>query len=54
MTIEVAGTEELFTLPADADGFLAARPGVYRLKDTGEEVVNPDFTTVWTVHEKAQ
>jgi hypothetical protein len=47
--IRVAGTDEDFTLPPDASAFANARPGSYRLRATGEVVVNPDFTSSWTV-----
>ena len=35
-------------LPPDTRAFHKARPGEYRLKTTGEVVVDPDFTTSWT------
>lgn len=38
-----------FTLPPDLSAFQPAPPGVYRLRSTGEEVENPDFTVSWTV-----
>ena len=38
-----------FRLPPDLSSFRRARPGVYRLRSTGEEVADPDFTTTWTV-----
>lgn len=44
---------EVLTLPPDPDSFRDARPGVYRLRSTGEEVVDPDLTTVWTIQEPA-
>ena len=44
---------EVLTLPPDLDAFRAAAPGIYRLRSTGEEVVDPDFTTVWTIREPA-
>jgi len=42
---------EVLTLPPDPDSFRDAKPGVYRLRSTGEEVVDPDLTTVWTIRE---
>ena len=42
---------EVLTLPPDPDSFREAKPGVYRLRSTGEEVVDPDLTTVWTIRE---
>ena|SRR5438105_3356427 len=34
-------------LPPATNVFTAASPGVYRLRASGEEVVNPDFTATW-------
>ena len=42
---------EVLTLPPDPDSFREAKPGIYRLRSTGEEVVDPDLTTVWTIRE---
>lgn len=39
-------------LPADESAYETAPPGVYRLTDTGEEVVNPDYVTTWTLLER--
>jgi hypothetical protein len=36
-------------LPPHTDAFKKARPGEYRLKGTGEVVVDPDYTTMWTL-----
>ncbi len=43
------GDAEPFTLPPEADAFDAADPGEYRLRSTGEVVVDPDYVTSWTV-----
>ena len=48
VSIELAG-EEPFTLPADPEAYSRAQPGEYSLASTGEVVVDPDYTTVWTV-----
>jgi hypothetical protein len=40
---------ETFCLPRDLRAFRKASPGIYRLKSTGEEVVNPDYTTAWNI-----
>ena len=45
---------EVLTLPPDLDSFRVAHPGVYRLRSTGEKIVDPDLTTVWTIREPAQ
>ncbi len=40
-----------WTMPPATAAFSRASPGVYALKETGEEVVDPDFLAVWTVKE---
>jgi hypothetical protein len=45
-----ADTGEIFTLPPAPDAFAPAPPGDYRLRSTGEVVVDPDFTCTMTVH----
>ena len=40
-----------FTLPPDLRSTKAAVPGEYRLRSTGEIVVNPDFLSTWTIHQ---
>ena len=56
--IHVAGREGIrvhlasggtYTLPPDPRPFYEAPPGEYRLKATGELVVDPDFTCTWTL-----
>ena len=42
-------TGELYSLPPDLDSIHGAPPGTYKFRSTGEEVVNPDFMTTWTV-----
>jgi hypothetical protein len=44
-----ADNGEIFTLPAGSEAYEPAPPGEYRLKTTGEVVVDPDFTCVMTV-----
>jgi hypothetical protein len=41
---------ETFALPPDIESFRPAKPGVYRLRSSGEVVENPDFLSSWTVH----
>ena len=38
-----------FTLPPDLRPYRPAPPGEYRLRSTGEVVVDPDYTAAWTV-----
>ena len=51
--IRVAGSGADFTLPPEPSAFARAKPGHYRLRSTGEVVVDPDFTTSWTVRAPA-
>jgi hypothetical protein len=48
VTIERSGKDP-FTLPPVPDAYDIADPGEYRLRSTGEVVVDPDFVTTWTV-----
>ncbi len=41
---------ELFTLPPDLSSTKVAPPGEYRLRSTGEIVVNPDYLTTWNIN----
>jgi len=50
ITIHNANTNEEFTLPPDLHSFRITEPGEYRLRSTGESVVNPDLTTTWTIY----
>jgi hypothetical protein len=45
------GTGELFWLPPDLSAFDEAEPGEYRLRSTGEVLVDPDLLSVWTITE---
>jgi hypothetical protein len=48
VTIERDGQED-FTLPPEPEAYDHAEPGEYTLRTTGEVVVNPGYTTIWTV-----
>ena len=48
---ERAGQE--WNMPPTLNGIRVADPGTYRLRATGEEVVDPDFTVVWTINDAA-
>ena len=39
----------VYSLPPDLRGIREAVPGTYRLRSTGEEVVNPDYLYTWTI-----
>ncbi|MGS1017790.1 hypothetical protein [Allosphingosinicella humi] len=49
--IRLAGSRagETFFLPPDPRAFFPAQPGSYRLRETGEVIENPDYTTTWTI-----
>lgn len=38
-----------FALPPEPEVFFPAAPGEYRLRSTGEVVVDPDFIAEWTI-----
>ena len=40
---------DFFTLPPDLRAIQPARPGTYRLKNSGQEVTDPIFESSWTV-----
>ncbi len=40
---------ETFLLPPDPRAFFPAQPGSYHLRETGEVIENPDYTTTWTI-----
>lgn len=37
-------------LPPHRPSYVPADPGEYRLRSTGEIVVDPDYVTTWTLH----
>jgi hypothetical protein len=47
-----SGTQ--LALPGEIENFHAARPGLYKLETTGEEVQDPDFFSTWTITHKDQ
>ena len=46
--VDAAGVEHM--LPPYRAAYVVAEPGEYRLRSTGEIVVDPDYTCTWTVH----
>ena len=42
---------QTFWLPPDLRAFHRAKPGNYKLESTGENLVDPDFTTKWIMTE---
>jgi hypothetical protein len=51
--IHLAGSRsgETFFLPPDPRAFFPAEPGSYRLRETGEVIENPDYTSTWTIEQ---
>ncbi len=49
LRLEGSRLGEVYTLPPDLRAFKLAPEGSYRLRETGEIVLNPDFTTTWTI-----
>jgi hypothetical protein len=49
-----ADTGELEWLPPDLRAFETAAPGEYRLRSTGEVVVDPDLLSTWTIEWSAE
>lgn len=41
-------------LPSATTALVPAQPGVYTLKATGEQVVDPDYLSTWTMHERGR
>lgn len=46
--IELRDSDEPCALPPDPRGIRKANPGVYKLRSTGEEVIDPDYLATWT------
>lgn len=53
VTLAGARDGETYWLPPDLRNFSSAAPGEYRLRSTGETVVNPDFISTWTIEAPA-
>lgn len=51
LAVNLVGSGEEFTVPADLSALKPAPSGDYRLRPSGEIVVNPDFPTTWTITE---
>ena len=48
VTLAGEGEGEECRLPPDLSALKWAEPGTYRLRSTGEAVVDPDYFTTWT------
>lgn len=53
LTLSGSREGESYWLPPQVEAFEPARPGVYRLRSTGEELVDPDYTTTWFIEAEA-
>lgn len=49
--VDLFDSEDFCALPPWPDAISPARPGVYRLKSTGREIVDPDYLATWTCSE---
>jgi hypothetical protein len=49
VTVRLHDSDEDFTLPPALDAFEEATPGEYRLRGTGEVIVDPDLLSTWTI-----
>ncbi|MBT2332317.1 hypothetical protein J7E49_00095 [Variovorax paradoxus] len=54
LSLEGQRTGEQFNLPPDTRSFQEAGLGEYRLRSTGEAVVNPDFTVTFSIRKQAK
>lgn len=52
LSLEGQRVGEQFNLPPDTRSFRKAKPGEYRLRATGEVIVNPDFTVTFSIQKK--
>lgn len=54
LSLEGQRAGEQFNLPPDTRSFREAQPGDYRLRTTGEVVVDPDFTVTFSIQKQAK
>ena len=47
-------TQSKFSIPPDFENISVANPGEYKLRSTGEIVIDPDFISSWTVHSASE
>jgi hypothetical protein len=45
--IKLRNSDEPCGLPPDPRGIQKAKPGIYKLHSTGEEVLDPDYLATW-------
>lgn len=46
--IRLRNSDDPCGLPPDPRGIHKAKPGVYKLRSSGEEVIDPDYLATWT------
>lgn len=49
LRLEGSRAGDVRTLPPDLGAFSPAAPGAYRLRETGEVVTDPDYTSSWSI-----
>lgn len=50
IVVRLNGSGDEYTLPPDLNSLREAPAGEYRLRSTGELVVDPDLLTSWTIN----
>jgi len=45
--IKLANSDHPCCLPPDPRGIRRAKPGIYKLRSTGEEIEDPDYLATW-------
>jgi len=50
ISIEKADGAGKFTIPVGSDNLWPAEPGEYRIRSSGEVVIDPDFLSTWNVY----
>ncbi len=50
IVVKLHNSDEEYKLPPDINSLKEAPEGEYRMRDTGEVVVNPDLLTTWTIN----
>jgi len=54
LALEGSRAGETFLLPPDMRSFEVARPGDYRLRSTGEVVIDPDYVVTWIANKPSK
>ena len=49
VSMQLAGSDEQQWLPPQLEAYQEAEEGEYRLRETGELVVDPDLLCTWTI-----